>query len=221
VLAWVVVMACKKAERDDALPAPAPAPPVDVLADARLPAPDALAFTGDVAAICETTKRLIERAIRCVPSSADRLRDTLRDLEPDVPSETLPAEHERRAAMCAGIARSYDEQLAALDPACALTSDERTRNDAFLAAYHGRRTKPRPTGDAHIDENLAELAAARDVLCACSDEECVRASHAIVTDAVKPVPRELEAAMQDGEAILDEVSRCAQRIEVEAARARR
>ncbi|HEY5924787.1 MAG TPA: hypothetical protein VIV11_24070 [Kofleriaceae bacterium] len=192
-----------------------------VITDAQLAVrQDAVAFTGDVAAICATTKELVKRAIACAPRSANMLRDTLRDLEHGEPADAPLDAHERWAAICAGIAKAYDDNLVRGGPACALTVDERVRNDAFLAAYYGRRTKPRPTGDATVDKNLADLARARDVLCACPDEECVRAAHKIVTAAVKPIPDELTAAMEDGVAISDEVSRCADRIEQDAARSR-
>src|SRR5690606_14469692 len=120
--------------------------------------------------------------------SADELRETLRFLEQDVPGDGPLADRERWASICAEIGKTYDDAVAASSPACTLTVDERTRNDAFLAAYYGRRTKPRPTGDAVVDKNLADLAAARDVLCACTDEECIRTANKAVTAAVKPVP---------------------------------
>lgn len=93
-------------------------------------------------------------------------------------------------------------------------------NDAFLAAYYGRRTTARATGDASVDASLAELGAARDVMCACTDEACVRAAHEVVTAAVKPIPREMTDAMESSAAIIDEVSRCAHRIEQDVARSR-
>jgi hypothetical protein len=211
--------ACGKGKRDEARPAPrAPAP---VVGDAQLAVrADAVAFTGDVAAICATTKQLLERAIRCAPRSADMLREALRTFEQYVPTDGPLSDRERWASICAGTAKNYDDQLAGTDPACRLTVDERTRNDAFLAAYYGRRTRPRPTGDATLDKNLADFAAARDVLCACTDEECVRTANKTVTAAVKPVPPELTAAMEDAVAISDEVSRCEDRIKEDVARAR-
>lgn len=211
--------ACDKGKHDEARPAPrAPAP---VVADAQLAArPDAVAFTGDVAAICATTQQLIQRAIRCAPRSADMLRETSRSLEQDVPTDEPLAARERWASLCAGIAKVYDDQLAGSDPACRLTVDERTRNDAFLEAYYGRRTTPRPTGDATVDKNLADFAAARDVLCACTDEACIRTANKAVTAAARPVPPELTAAMEDAVAISDEVSRCEDRIKQDVARTR-
>lgn len=220
VAAIIVGAGCDKGKSDQTRPPPhTPAP---LVADAQLAVrSDAIAFTGDVAAICATAKQLVERAIRCTSRSADTLRETLRSLDQDVPTDGPISDRERWASICAGIAKAYDDQLAGSDPACRLTVDERTRNDAFLAAYYGRRTKPRPTGDAIVDKNLADFAAARDVLCACTDEECVRTANTTVTAAVKPVPPEPTAAMEDAVAISDEVSRCEDRIKQDVARARR
>lgn len=150
------------------------APPV--IADAQLSVrTDAIEVTDDLSVICVATKQLVVRAARCAPRSRQMLDDTLRSLERDLPADTPLSARERQAAICAGIAKAFDDQLVDTDPACRLTVGERTRNDAFLASYYGRRTTPRPTSDSTVDKNLAALAAARDVLCACTDEECVRA----------------------------------------------
>lgn len=215
-LAIAVIAACGKGKSENA------SNPT-VAAEAAAPAPpDPVAFTGDVKVICETEKRLMERAIKCAPRSADKLKSvqdaTAFGFAAGGLDHAPRSAVERWASLCALTAKVYDEQLAGTD--CRLTDEERVRNDAFLAAYFGRRTKPRATGDANIDKNLAELAAARDALCACTDEDCVRAARKVVTDAIKPVPREMPNAMEDGVAISDEVTRCAERIENDMARAR-
>ena len=179
--------------------------------------PDALAFTGDLATICPNTRLLIERLIACGGDEA-MMRGALKDLPRYDPTAPLP-ERERSVQMCADLAKAWDDQIVGV-PACSFTMEERAVNDAFLAAYYGRRTIPRATGDATVDKNLADFAVARDVLCACTDEECVRRTDKIVTASVKPVPRELPTAMADFEGISDEVSRCTSRIQQAVARTR-
>jgi len=220
--ALLLLGACEKRKSAAVMPVhPTTVQSAPVTADAQLALrPDAVAFNGEVAAICAVTRQLIERAIRCAPDSADMLRDTQRSLDVAQPADAPLSARERWAAICAGIAKAYDEQLAGSDSACRLTVDERINNDAFLAAYYGRRTTARPTGDASVDTSLAELGAARDVLCARTDDECVRAAHKVVTAAVKPIPREMTDAMESSAAIIDEVSRCADRIEQDVARSR-
>jgi hypothetical protein len=83
----------------------------------------------------------------------------------------------------------------------------------FFAAYYGRRTKPRVTGKATIDRQLADLAASPDAICACADLACVNSANKVVDASVKPIPPEMKTAMEDGEALLDEVTRCAERVE--------
>jgi hypothetical protein len=219
-LAIVLVAACGKGKSESGSSVATPT----VAAEAAAPAPpDPVAFTGDLKVICETEKRLMERAIKCAPRSADKLKSVQEATAFGFAAGGLDhaprSAVERWASLCALTAKAYDEQLAGTD--CRLTDEERVRNEAFLAAYFGRRTKPRATGDATIDKNLAELAAARDALCACTDEDCVRAARKVVTDAIEPLPREMPDATEDGVAISDEVSRCAERIENDVARARR
>jgi hypothetical protein len=168
-----------------------------------------------VAAICDTAKQLMDRAVQCAPRSADLLRQTREGFDPAPPTD------ERWAAICAATAKSFDDQLVGSSAGCRLTGVERLRNEAFLRAYYGRRTTPRSSGDQTVDTNLASLAAARDVLCACTDDECLRAAEKAVTAAVRPVPREMTDAMEDAVAISDEVSRCADRIQQQVARLRR
>jgi len=216
---WIAVfacaVACEKGTREEPVkPAPVPPPPV---ADAALP--DAVVFTGDVDQICVTTKLFIDRVIPCASRSATFLREVQRDLV-TVPPDAPMSARENAAAGCASLSVNFDAQLVGALPECRLTSGERVNAEAFLAAYYGRRTKPRLTGDATVDKSLTELAAARDALCACPDEDCVRAADKVVTAAVKPIPREMTAAMEDGVAISDEVSRCTERIQNAAARGR-
>jgi hypothetical protein len=209
----VCVVSCEKGTPEER-PKPVP-PPV---ADAAMP-PDAMVFTGDVDKICVTTKVFLDRLIPCASRSATFLREVQRDLV-TAPPDALLSARENAAAGCANLSVNFDGQLEGVLPECRLTNDERATAEAFLVAYYGRRTKPRPTGDATIDKNLAELAAARDALCACRDEDCQRAADKGVTAAVKPIPREMTAAMDDGVAISDEVSRCTERIQNAAAKAR-
>lgn len=212
----MVAWACDKGAPDKPTPVQ-PAPPPSV-ADAAVA--DAPAFTGTLDELCVIARALMDRAVQCASRSADFLREVRDGLPVDPPGTPLSA-RESTAAMCANTALHFDDELVRALPTCRLTRDERVRTEAFIATYYGRRTKPRPTGDAEVDKNLSELAATRDALCACPDEECLRAAEKAVTAAVKPVPRELTNAMEDGVAISDEVSRCAERIKDAAADRRR
>lgn len=213
----VALLACDKGRRDDARPISVAAPPAP--ADAQ-PAADAAVAIGDVAVFCAEAKAYFARVIPCAPNSADLLRSIHDDMPVDSPTAPMSA-RESSAALCANIAVVYDEQLSRhSDPACALSSDARARNVAFLSAYYGRRTKPRPSGNADVDKSLAQMAAARDAVCACTDMTCVRAAEKSVTAAIMHIPRELNAALEDGVSISDEVSRCAERIEMDVARNR-
>jgi hypothetical protein len=221
VLVGYATLACDQGKRDAKGVAPA-APTATAIDDAqRQPQRDAGAFSDDLEAICVTAKQLVERVKRCAPrSSSQVLDDTRRSLEYGEPADSPRSARETWASICAGIAKGLDDRLAGSDPACRLTADERGRNDDFLASYDGRRTTPRPSGDANVDRNLHELAAARDALCACTDEDCERAAEKTVTTAVRPVPPGMTAALEDAVAISDEVSRCRDRITREAARSR-
>jgi hypothetical protein len=219
LVAFAVTSACDKGAptpRERPPLPPPPAPPADAATS-----PDAAVADVDPMVFCDIAKALLKRGIQCAPAAATKLQAMLDAVDRTV-AEVDPAfrsARERTGASCALTAHVYDEQLAAVtaftDVKCSptLTADERARTRAYLHAHYGRRTKPRPTGDATIDRQLAELAASRDAMCSCTDRACMHAAHKTVTAAVKPIPREMQDAMADGEAILDEVSRCADRIE--------
>jgi hypothetical protein len=140
-LAIVLVAACGKGKSESGSSVATPT----VAAEAAAPAPpDPVAFTGDLKVICETEKRLMERAIKCAPRSADKLKSVQEATAFGFAAGGLDhaprSAVERWASLCALTAKAYDEQLAGTD--CRLTDEERVRNEAFLAAYFGRRTKP-------------------------------------------------------------------------------
>lgn len=170
--------------------------------------------------ICDIARRFLNRAIDCVPGAANELKDRLAGLETVIAysqADKAPrSAREKAGSMCALTAYTHDKHLSTrTDLTCpiAIRVDERSAIRAYLDAYYGRRTKPRLTGDAAIDRQLADLAASRDAMCSCADVACVRTMHETVDAAVKPVPKEMPNAMADSEAILDEVSRCSGRIE--------
>lgn len=171
-------------------------------------------------ALCEEAMRFLHHAIDCAPtdlraalaSNATNLEMIVHGITADTPQNG----RESAGALCAISAYSFDRELAThTDKKCAvaLTSAERLRVRDYLAAYYARRTSPRPTGDRSLDDQLSALAAARDTMCACTEIKCVDGTQKIVDAAVKPVPRDMQAAMDDAEAIVDEVTRCSGRVE--------
>jgi hypothetical protein len=166
---------------------------------------------------------MLERLRACLtPDGAKALADPLYGVERSMRNATTRSQRARASGECAMTAKAYDDSATAEGaPAmCTFTADERARNTAALAAYYDRRTAPRPTGDATLDRGLADLAAARDRACACTDVACSHQVDPIVLDAIHTIPRELAAATEDSEAMIDEVARCAQRLEDAAERAR-
>lgn len=169
---------------------------------------------------CDIVKRFMERASACLPAAANNLKDLLSNLETiivEAQADKAPrSAREQAGSMCALAAYTHDKHFSKrTDLTCpiALSVDERSATRAYLDAYYARRTKPRPTGDATLDRQLADLAASRDAMCGCADAACVQQTDKMVDAAVKPVPKAMPDAMDDSEAILDEVSRCSSRIE--------
>lgn len=159
-------------------------------------------------------------AAGCHPRDAEAIRDALESVDflvasarrPDAPGDV----RERVAAMCSLMAFSYDAELAktaGLTCPVALTPGERERVHGTVRSYFGRRTVPRPTPDPAVSQTLRELANARDAMCACADPPCVERVHGQADAAVKPIPEHLPEATADAVAILDEISRCALRVE--------
>lgn len=188
--------------------------------DASASTPDAAQSRIEPMTVCDIARRFLKRASSCVPGAAKELQGTLSNLETmivEAHAEKAPqSARDQVGSMCAMTAYSHDKHLStATDLTCpiALSADERSATRTYLDAYYGRRTKPRPTGDAALDRELAALAASRDAMCSCVDVACVQQTHKIVDAAVKPVPKERTDAMADSEALIDEVSRCSNRIE--------
>ncbi|NVB77471.1 MAG: hypothetical protein HOV81_03670 [Kofleriaceae bacterium] len=173
----------------------------------------------DPMTFCDSAKRVLRRAIECMPSRVDETESALSNLESLISELTADAPQsarERTAALCALNVIAFDlEMRARTDLKCpaALSVDERARNRAYLVAYYGHRMKPRPSGDSKLDQQLSALAAARDVMCSCADLACVQQAQKTVDTAVTPIPREMKTAMEDAASLVDDVSRCADRIE--------
>lgn len=185
-------------------------------------APRDAAISVDPMTLCDLAVRFHGRAIACAaPEAAKPLEDALANTKlmiDEANSATAPRNaREKIAALCA---LSTVAQAARFSPRTdlrcpvALSADELERIRAYLEAHYGRRTKPRPSGDTALDKQLTELAASRDVMCSCTNADCIRQAHETVNAAVGPIPRENRGAMEDGEAIIDEVSRCAEGIEL-------
>lgn len=189
-----------------------PSPADASLRDESVRAEDSMKF-------CDEATRLLRQGIDCMPSGADETKSTLSNLESLISEVTVDAPRsarERTAALCALTAVAFDIQLRSrtdLTCSASLAVDEHARNRAYLVAYYGHRTKPRPTGDSRLDLQLSELAAARDTMCSCAELSCVQQAQKTVDAAVKPIPREMQTAMEDAASLVDDVSRCAERIE--------
>lgn len=83
----------------------------------------------------------------------------------------------------------------------------RTRMMELLDRYFAQRTPVTKTGDPAADDVIAKIAAMRDAACACSDQSCLDKLQ------IPQIPSTLPAAARDlATKLLDDASRCAQRI---------
>jgi hypothetical protein len=97
--------------------------------------------------------------------------------------------------------------------------------EAFAESWHNERTKPRVTGDAAADKQLASMVAVRDRMCACKakDHACLDAIEKERSALVygKFTGKTGELVLADGERVLKEASRCQQALDAGIYRARK
>jgi hypothetical protein len=173
-------------------------------AEARPSVTDPLGF-------CERVQIMITRRRMCFPedTSLQMALDEVAELAAKAPAAAEP--RRRVAAKCAvmldGMMRAQQPPNCPLD----VTDSERKELVAFLAAWYGERTPAPTTGDTSIDAVLVELAAQRDVACACKDLGCARTAATDFEKLALP-PIAPDAANEAAAKMKDEVARCKQHL---------
>jgi len=114
--------------------------------------------------------------------------------------------------MCAQLLLAIERDAA--KQSCKLAIDETQRSQIMklLDEWYAQRTQVVPTGDAEADKVIAKLAAVRDATCGCRDGACLDQVDKQLT-AIGEMPASAPQAARDlGSKLLEDASRCANRV---------
>lgn len=197
-LALLAVLGCGSAK--ETKPAQGSAVPVE-----RPSVTDPIGF-------CARTTNLILARRKCFPedTSLQMALDEVAGLE-----AKAPAPADARRAVAAQCAVMLDSMMRVQQPKnCPLdvTDTERAELSAFLTAWYGERTAVPAQLDGAATVALTKVAELRDAACACTSTDCARAAITKLTASLGALPAESKEASDASTKMIDEATRCKQKL---------
>jgi hypothetical protein len=115
---------------------------------------------------------------------------------------------------CARLVDAIDRDAAKSGCTLQLDAGLRATIKKDVDEYYGQRTPVTPTGDAAADAIVTKVAAVRDAACACKDQACIDGVDKKLV-AIPAMPGTAPQAARDlATKLLDDASRCAQRVKL-------
>ncbi len=204
--ALVLLAGCKDkpaSQRSEVTPAPVPtavadaAPPTTSGVDAC-----AISLAARDQATCPTPEA--QQNVATAKRSIGGIIDTVRQVGGSDPHQFQ--------VMCAQLLLALERDAVKVKCVIPLDADHRSLLTGLVDAWYARRTAVVPTGDAAVDDVIAQMATMRDAACECRDAACfARLDQTLGT--IPPMPASASPAARTlAGKVLEDAARCAARV---------